>query len=106
MSSHDSKSRDERRELGRRGLIKLALATGAAYGLPHWKVLEILEGSAGVALAQDAACVGTNRSVHIVAGDGGFAWFQLLWPHLDVAAARNDAFAWHAIGEETMAVGT
>lgn len=106
MSSNDQKSRDERRELGRRGLIKLALATGAAYGLSHWKVLEILESSGGVALAQDASCVGTNRSVHIVAGDGGFAWFQLLWPHLDVAAARNPDFAWHAIGEETMAVGT
>lgn len=102
----DRKSRDERRELGRRGLIKLALATGAAYGLSHWKVLEILEGAGGTALAQDAACTGTNRSVHIVAGSGGFAWFQLLWPHLDVAAARDPGMAWHAIGEETMAVGT
>lgn len=105
-SRDDRKSRDERRAMGRRGLMKLALATGAAYGLSHWKVLEILEDSGGRALAQDAACMGTNRSVHIVAGVGGFAWFQLLWPHLDVAAARNPDFAWHAIGEETMAAGT
>jgi hypothetical protein len=99
-------AREARREVGRRALIKLALATGAAYGLSHWKILEILESAGGRALAQDAACTPTNRSVHIVAGDGGFAWFQLLWPHVDVAAARNGSFAWHAIGEETMAAST
>ncbi|MBN8615032.1 MAG: hypothetical protein J0L92_30830 [Deltaproteobacteria bacterium] len=100
------RARDAAREVGRRDLIKLALATGAAYGLSHWKVLEVLAGSGGVALADDAACQGTNRSVHIVAGSGGFAWFQLLWPHVDVARARNDGFAWHAIGEETEVAGT
>jgi len=100
------RARDTARDVGRRDLIKLALATGAAYGLSHWRVLEVLEGTAGVALAQEAACVGTNRSVHIVAGSGGFAWFQLLWPHVDVARARNDNFAWHAIGEETEVAGT
>ena len=104
--STEPKNRDERRELGRRSLIRLALATGAAYGLSHWQVLEILEGSGGRALAQDASCMGTNRSVHIVAGDGGFAWFQLLWPHVDVARARNPNFAWHAIGEEREVPGT
>jgi hypothetical protein len=102
----DRKTRDERHMLGRRALIKLGLATGAAWGLAHWQVLEILEDAGGVALAQQAACMGTNRSLHIVAGQGGFAWFQLLWPHVDVALARNASFAWHAIGEETMAVGT
>jgi hypothetical protein len=100
------KNRDERRELGRRSLIKLAVATGAAYGLSHWQVLECLESGGGRALAQDAACMGSNRSVHIVAGDGGFAWFQLLWPHIDVARARNPEFAWHAIGEEMEVPGT
>jgi len=104
--STEPKNKDERRELGRRSLIRLALATGAAYGLSHWQVLEILEGSGGRALAQDASCMGTNRSVHIVAGDGGFAWFQLLWPHVDVARARNPNFAWHAIGEEREVPGT
>lgn len=100
------RARDVAREVGRRDLIKLALATGAAYGLSHWKVLEVLETTGGVALAQSAACMGTNRSVHIVAGNGGFAWFQLLWPHVDVARARNDSFAWHAIGEEQEVPGT
>jgi len=98
--------REEKRRVGRRALVKWSLAVGAALGVPRSQVFEVLELSGGRALAEDASCAPTNRSVHIVAGDGGFAWFQLLWPHNDVAAARNDAFAWHAIGEETMAEGT
>ncbi len=98
--------RDERRGIGRRALIRWSVATGAALGLPLWKVFEVLEGSGGKALAADATCATTNRSVHIVAGNGGFAWFQLLWPHNDVAAAGNAMFAFHAPGMQTMATGT
>jgi hypothetical protein len=97
---------EEKRRVGRRALMKWSLAAGAALGLPQWKVFEVLGMTSGKALADDAACATANRSVHIVAGDGGFAWFQLLWPHNDVAAARNGSFAWHAIGEERMADGT
>jgi hypothetical protein len=92
--------------LGRRALVQWTLATGAALGLPRWKIFEVLEGSAGKAYADDASCAPCNRSVHIVAGTGGLAWFNLLWPHNDVAAARNDNFSWHAIGEERLATGT
>ena len=94
------------RALGRRALVKWSIATGAALGLAHWQVLEILEGTAGRALAQEASCALTNRSVHIVAGDGGLAWFNLLWPHVDIARARRDDFAWHAVGEEELLSGT
>src|SRR5688572_876655 len=100
------KDKEASRSLSRRGLIKWSLAAGAALGLPKWKVFEVLEGSGGTALAAEASCHATNRSVHIIAGDGGFAWFQLLWPHNDVAAAGNPAFAFHAPGEQTMAPGT
>lgn len=96
----------EVRELGRRDLIKWSLFAGAALGLARWKVYEVLEDTVGTALAADAACQPTNRSVHIVAGNGGFAWFQLLWPHNDIAAAGNGDFAFHAPGEQTMAAGT
>lgn len=101
-----SDDRDRRRQLGRRSLIKWSVATGAALGLPYWKVFEVLEGTGGKALAQEASCSPSNRSVHIVAGTGGFAWFQLLWPHNDIAAARDGSMAWHAIGDERMAEGT
>lgn len=90
----------------RRDLIKWSLFTGAALGLPRWKVFETLEASGGKALAAEAACAPTNRSVHLVAGDGGLSWFQLLWPHVDVAAAANPNHAWHAPGEETVVAGT
>jgi hypothetical protein len=104
MSSE--KKKEKQRRVGRRALMKWSLAAGAAFGLPQWKVFEVLEMTGGKALADDAACATCNRSVHIVAGRGGFAWFQLLWPHNDVAAARDSSFAWHAIGEERMAEDT
>lgn len=103
---NEMKQKEERRSLGRRSLIKWSLAAGAALGLPQWKVFEVLEMTGGKALAEEASCAISNRSVHIVAGSGGFAWFQLIWPHNDIAAARNDNFAWHAIGMERMAEGT
>jgi hypothetical protein len=92
--------------LRRRDLIKWSLYAGAALGLARWKVYEVLEDTVGTATAQQAACHPTNRSIHIVAGTGGFAWFQLLWPHNDIAAAGNADFAFHAPGEQTMAAGT
>jgi hypothetical protein len=106
MAKSKQAERDARREVSRRGLIKWSLAAGAALALPRWKVFEVLERSAGKAIAADAACHPTNRSVHIVAGVGGFAWFQLLWPHNAVAAAGNNNFAFHAFGQTTMAAGT
>src|SRR5687767_4760595 len=90
----------------RRDLIKWSMFVGAALGLPRWKVFEVLKTTGGNALADEAACAVTNRSVHIVAGDGGFAWFQLLWPHVDVARAANGAFAYHAPGNHVEVQGT
>ncbi len=105
---HDKRNeeRDERRDLSRRALIKWTLAGAATLGLPRWKAFEVLERSGGKALAATAACLSTNRSVHIIAGNGGFAWFQLLWPHNDVAAAASNTFAFHAPGQSTLATGT
>jgi hypothetical protein len=102
MSKHD----DGKRGTSRRNLIKYMTFAGAALGLPRWKVFEVMERSQGKAFAAEAACSPTNRSVHIVAGNGGFAWFQLLWPHVDVAAAMNANFAFHAPGQDTAAPGT
>jgi hypothetical protein len=99
-------NRDDRDLLSRRALIKYSMFVGAALGLPRWKVFEVLESAGGRALAAEAACATTNRSVHIIAGTGGFAWFQLLWPHNDVAAAGNPNFAFHAPGEQTLAPDT
>ena len=106
MAKSKTTQRDEQRELSRRSLMKWTVAAGAALGVSRFKVFEVLGKIGGQALADTAACHPTNRSVHIIAGNGGFAWFQLLWPHNDVAAAHNNSFAFHAPGQETMAQGT
>lgn len=89
----------------RRHFLRWMTTAGAVFALDRAKVLDVIAGSAGSAMA-DASCGVTNRSVHLVAGDGGFAWFQLLWPHAEIAAANNDNFAFHAPGQAKKAADT
>src|SRR3954471_20162598 len=79
----------------RRNFLRLVGAAGAAFGLQRSHVLNYLGDNGGVALA-DSGCSTVNKSVHIICGNGSFAWFQLLWPHLDVAASMNPALAYHS----------
>jgi hypothetical protein len=44
--------------------------------------------------------------VHIIAGNGGLAWFHLLWPHNAVAATAPAGSALYAPGQYTLATGT
>lgn len=106
MAKSPFSKRDEQREITRRALIKWSVAAGAALGVSRSKIFEILEGTAGKDVAFAAAENPTTRSVHLIAGNGGAAWFQLLWPHNDVAAAANNTFAWHRPGESSLVPGT
>jgi hypothetical protein len=106
MAKSKATQREEKRELTRRALIKWSVAAGAALGVSRAKVFDILEGSGGKDLAFAAAENATTRSVHIVAGNGGLAWFQLLWPQVDVAKANNPNFAWHKPGQAMDVAGT
>lgn len=99
-------NKTNKQELSRRSLIKWGLFAGAALGLSRWKVYEVLEDAVSPEVAAEAACQPTNRSVHIAAGTGGFAWYQLLWPHNDVVAGGNQGAAFHAFGQTRMATGT
>lgn len=98
MAKSPFTKRDERRELDRRALIKWTVAAGAALGISKAGVFDILESTAGKGVAFAASENVTRRSVSIVAGNGGLAWFQLLWPQVDVAKANNNNFAWHRPG--------
>jgi hypothetical protein len=98
--------RDHERDIGRRALIKWSVAAGAALGVSRHIICEILEKTAGKGVALAAGATHNKRSVHIRAGNGGLAWFQLMWPHNAIAAAHNTNFAWHKIGSESMATGT
>lgn len=90
----------------RRTFLRFTAAAGALLLLDRSKVLDVINDTAGTAMA-DAACDGgANRSVHLVAGNGGFAWFQLLWPHIDVATSNNPAVAFHAMGKAVKATDT
>lgn len=106
MAKHPFTKREEERHVTRRALIKWSLAAGAALGVSRSKIFDILEGSAGREVAEAASERTVARSVHLVSGAGGFAWFQLLWPHVDVAMANNNNFAWHKPGQASLIAGT
>lgn len=96
--------RDEHHELTRRALIKWSVAAGAALGVSRAKIFEILERTGGKDVAMAASENPTTRSVHIVAGNGGLAWFTAFWPHNDIAAAAAAGAAVKPGG--TLATGT
>ncbi|HEU0031525.1 MAG TPA: hypothetical protein VFQ53_12890 [Kofleriaceae bacterium] len=106
MAKSPSSKRDEQYELSRRALIKWTVAAGAALGVSRSKVFDILEKSAGKGVAFAASSNPTMRSVHLVAGNGGLAWFTLLWPHYDIALSGNANFAYHKPGQATLVQGT
>jgi hypothetical protein len=101
-----SARRDAQHDVSRRALIKWTVAAGAALGVTRSKVLDILERVGGPTLAAAAAENPTRRSVSLIAGTGGLAWFTLLWPQPDVALAANPALSWHKPGMAQAVAGT
>src|SRR5262245_46566010 len=89
----------------RRSFLRFTAAVGAVLALDRAKVLDVISDTAGTAMA-DQSCSPNCRSVHLVAGNGGFAWFQLLWPHVEVATSTDDGFAFHAKGQAIKATDT
>src|SRR5262245_60279898 len=90
----------------RREFLRWSATLGVVLGLERARFLDALSGSAGTAMADQAACTSTMRSVHLVGGNGGFAWFQLLFPHTDVALNGGANVAFHALGKGKSAAGT
>ncbi|MEM1030230.1 MAG: twin-arginine translocation signal domain-containing protein [Myxococcota bacterium] len=89
----------------RRRFLKFASAVGAGMALERSEVLNVINDSAGTAMADEAACATTNRSISLVGGNGGFAWFQLLFPHKEVSQANNNNFAYHASAADSPLAG-
>ncbi|MEO5728576.1 MAG: hypothetical protein ABI134_35495 [Byssovorax sp.] len=80
----------------RRTFLRLFGVATAAFAIDRTRALNWLFDQGGEALAGPASCSLTNRSVHIIGGNGSFAWFQLLWPHIDVAQSNNSKVAYHS----------
>ena len=89
----------------RRNFLRFAAAAGAVFALDRAKVLDVISDTAGVAMA-DNSCATTMRSIHVVAGNGGFAWFNLLFPHVEIATSNDPNFAFHAKGQAVKATDT
>jgi hypothetical protein len=106
MARSTSSKRDERHAMSRRALIKWSLATATALGVSRTRLLEILERAAGKGVAFAAGEPRASRLVALACGNGGLSHFQLFWPQVDVARARDPRFAWHRVGEEQMVDGT
>ena len=91
---------------GRRDFLRWAGTLAAVLGLERARFLDALSGSAGVAMADQAACAKTNRSVSIVFGNGALSRATLLFPHVAVAMDTSGKLANHAPGKAKLAVGT
>jgi hypothetical protein len=97
MAKSKTTLRDENYELSRRSLIKWSLAAGAAMGVSRTRIVEILDKTAGRGIAE-AAGENIRRSVCMNAGGGSLAYFQTLWPFLNVASANNGQYSWQHPG--------
>ena len=86
--------------------LRWSATIAAALGLERSRYLNVLNDHAGEAMASGGACASTMRSVHIVAGHGGLAYFTLIFPQVAVAMGNNPSYAFHAMGNATQAMGT
>lgn len=91
---------------GRREFLRWTATVAAVLGLERARFLEALSGSAGVAMADSASCANTARSFHLVAGNGGFAHFNLVFPHNEIAKTANAAYSLQVPGGGQLIAGT
>ena len=90
----------------RRDFLRWSATVAAVLGLERARFLNVVSDTAGVAMADQAACPTTMRSVHLVAGNGGLAWFTQLFPQVDVAMNGGTNSAFYALGKAKAATGT
>lgn len=90
---------------GRREFLRWSATVAACLGLERSRFLNVLGDTAGVAAADTAACANTNRSIHIVDGNGGLANWTQPFPFMKVIASTNAAYSHYALGKGIPGVG-
>lgn len=88
------------RGASRRDFIQAVMTASAVLGLGPTRAFEVLEEMGGSALAQAAQV--PRRSVNIVAGTGGFAWFHFLWPAPRVISSFRQEYSYDDKNRATM----
>jgi hypothetical protein len=90
---------------GRREFLRWSATVAACLGLERARFLNVLNDTAGVAAAEGAQCAQTNRSIHIVDGNGGFANWTQVFPFTKVIGSTNANFSHYALGKGIAAEG-
>ena len=80
----------------RRHFLRWSAVAAAALGLERARYLDVINETAGSAMADGAACGGTAKSVHLIAANGGLAWFTQLFPYPGVAKSGSANAATYA----------
>jgi hypothetical protein len=90
----------------RRNFLRWGVAAAAALGLDRANYLNVLSDTAGVAMADNAAASATSKSIHLLAGNGGLAWFTQLFPYPSIAKSGSTTAALYAPGNAYTAATT
>jgi hypothetical protein len=88
-------------EHARRDFIKWSVGMGVALGLKPWKVFEATESVLGPAFADSAATAQALRTIHVIAGNGGLAWFTQVFPFAAIAADTTGNLSFYKPGMVT-----
>jgi hypothetical protein len=80
---------------GRRDFLKWSATVAALLGIERARYLDVIFDRAGAAMADDATCGKTSKSVHLIAGNGGLAWFTQVFPFPAIAKAGNAQFSYY-----------
>ncbi len=106
MSSRIDERLKDLRGASRRDFIKWSGVLAAAIGLERSKYLDVLNDTAGSALADTAGQRATAFSIFWMEGNGGLSNLQLLFPQTRVATGNNPAYPFHAMGKAIKVQGT
>src|SRR5450755_2625058 len=79
----------------RRDFLKWSATVAALLGIERSRFLDVLSSTSGTAMADDGACSKTSKSVHLVAGNGGLAWFTQLFPYVKVAKTQSNTLSFY-----------